>query len=89
MVHDRQVAGIRCLQVLELLPDFLDESLTASQRALLEAHLAGCDWCAEFGGRYAGTVRELRQHLGDPAPLPSDVAERLTAALADIKHDDL
>lgn len=74
----RQVAGVWCGQVLELLPDYVDGVLPPDVLALAQAHLAGCDWCVQFGGAYAGVVRALPR----PAdPIPAGVAERLKARL--------
>jgi anti-sigma factor RsiW len=70
MMEDRAVGGIRCRHVLELLPDYIAGSLAAGNASLLEAHLRGCDWCARFGGEYAGAVAALREQLRQPAPLP-------------------
>jgi anti-sigma factor RsiW len=80
--HERYVAGLWCHQVLEALPDYLDDLLPPDTRRAAEAHLAGCDWCARFGGEYAGVVKALRQRLAPPAPAPSDVARRLAERLA-------
>lgn len=77
-VPQRQVAGVWCGQVLELLPDYVDGTLPADLRTVAEAHLAGCDWCEKFGGTYGGVVRALRRPA---SPVPTDVAERLRARL--------
>ena len=67
MAHDRDVGGIRCLEVLALLPDFLDGGLTDNQLGRVHAHLAGCDWCERFGGEYASTVTSLRESMPQTA----------------------
>ena len=64
MKNEREVAGLRCRQVLELLPAVLDGSLAAETRDRVEAHLAACDACARFGGEYAAAVEALRAALG-------------------------
>jgi anti-sigma factor RsiW len=79
--HDRSVGGIRCTQVLELLSDFVDDELNASQVQQINAHLAGCDWCERFGGEYVEAVRMLRIRLASPAPVPEGVRERLMRRL--------
>lgn len=79
----RLVAGLRCDQVLDRLPDFVDGCLSADDLAQVGAHLAGCDWCARFGGRYAQIVLELHQELG-AAPAPDmPTADRLRRRLLD------
>lgn len=79
MAHDRDVGGIRCLEVLEHLSDYLDGHAPAELRARVEAHVRGCDWCARFGGGFAGTVVALREQLGTAEPLDAPRAERLRA----------
>ena len=69
MIGEREVAGLRCSQVLERLSDFLDGELPESERQSVVAHLAGCDTCARFGGQMADSVASLRSVLleeGDP-----------------------
>ncbi len=39
---------IACVEVVELISDYIEEALTRSQRRRLEAHLAGCEHCAEY-----------------------------------------
>lgn len=81
MAHDRDVAGIRCFEVLALLSDYLDDELGGERRRTVDAHLAGCDWCARFGGEVGETVRKLRAELSEPDPMPDDVRARLAASL--------
>lgn len=76
MKNEREVAGLRCRQVLELLPAVLDGSLARETRERVEAHLAGCGACARFGGEYAAAVEALRAALGLPPATPRSRAER-------------
>ena len=80
MAHDREVAGIRCGEVLERLSDYVDGDLTDAERARIDGHLTGCDWCERFGGAFAATFGRLRQGLAD-APVTADLRSRLDAAL--------
>lgn len=68
MAHDREVAGIRCTEVLAVLSDYLDGELDAATRARVEAHVGGCDWCEHFGGQFAATVGALKRRLDQPPP---------------------
>jgi len=68
MAHDREVAGIRCMEVLDALPDYLDNALDPVTRAKVDAHLAGCSWCAQFGGSYASTATALKLLARPPRP---------------------
>lgn len=81
--HDREVGGLRCTDVLEHLPDYLDGTLPADRVARVEAHLAGCDWCERFGGDYADVVRALRARLGAPTA-PPGVHDRLMERLRSV-----
>ena len=75
MADPTNIAGLWCQDVLALLPDYLDGSLGAAQRARVEEHLAGCDWCTRFGGDYAGAVQAVREQLDEA--VPDDVGQRL------------
>jgi hypothetical protein len=56
----REVAGLRCVEVLELLPEVMSGDLETGKLAQVQAHLAGCDNCTRFGGVYGQAVRALR-----------------------------
>lgn len=79
MPADREVAGMRCMEVLAALPDYLDGTVDDARRAQIDAHLGGCDWCATFGGRYAAVVSALQGDVAEPTP--DEVAGRLDALL--------
>ncbi len=81
VAHDREVGGIRCLEVLDHLADLLDGRLDAATREQIEAHLRDCNWCERFGGAYASTVADIRKLLADPEPLDEAVQERLSRRL--------
>lgn len=81
MKGEREVAGLRCGEVLERLPDYMEGTLGPTEADRLEAHLAGCDGCERFGGRYAATVHDLKAHLGDPEEVAPEVRRRLGARL--------
>jgi anti-sigma factor RsiW len=81
MAHDREVAGIRCLEVLAYLSDYLDGELSDELRARVEAHVADCDWCERFGGKFSSTVSDLRRLLREPEPADDETADRLLRRL--------
>jgi anti-sigma factor RsiW len=81
MAHDREVAGIRCSGVLSQLSDYVDGELAPADRAQIDAHLAGCDWCERFGGRFASVIGELRGSLSKPAVIDPAVSARLRERL--------
>jgi anti-sigma factor RsiW len=78
---DRDVAGVRCREVLADLSSYLDGDLLPERVRQLEAHVQGCDWCERFGGRFSGVVRAFREGLGSPAPVPEGMQARLRARL--------
>jgi anti-sigma factor RsiW len=74
---NRVVGGIRCIEVLELLSDYLDGEVSQEHRERIEAHLRGCDQCERFGGQMSSIVKSLRVTLRDPDPLDEGVSRRL------------
>lgn len=80
-MQERDVAGITCGAVLTALSDYIDGDASPALRARIEAHLAGCDVCERFGGRFAAAVGALRRRLPEP-PL-SDAQMRGLALLLD------
>lgn len=77
---DRVVAGLSCREVLAELTPLLDGDLPAQRVAELKAHVAGCDTCAQFGGRFAQAIALLRGTAAAPPP-PAAVATRVRAAV--------
>ena len=73
--------GLWCNEVLEGLPAYVEGTLSEAERVAVEAHLKGCERCAQFGGSYSRLVVALRQKLGEPAPLEASCAQRLDAHL--------
>lgn len=86
MAHDRIVAGLRCTEVLAELSEYVDRQLPRSRTGQIEAHLRDCDWCARFGGDFAGVIAALRADLAAVEPVPDPVRarlhQRLQAAMA-------
>lgn len=82
MSLERDVAGLRCGQVLERLSEYLDGDVDPATRAGIEAHVRGCDWCEQFGGRFSSVVYGLRRSLAAPEIADAGVADRLAAFLA-------
>lgn len=80
MKGEREIAGLRCGEVLEQLSDYLDNSLDVSARAAVDAHLAACDVCERFGGRMSKVVKAIRTRLQPPDPVPEPLLRRLLAS---------
>lgn len=81
--NEKTIAGLSCSDVLARLSDYIDGDLSVEARERVEEHLRACDNCARFGGEFAAMVRGLRVHLGAPAGVSRDLAERLRRALDD------
>jgi len=69
---NHEVGGLRCSDVLEALPDFLEGKLPHGERALVLVHLSRCRRCERFGGEYATLVSALRAELSIPDPAPEE-----------------
>jgi anti-sigma factor RsiW len=81
MAENREVAGLFCSDVLEMLSDYIDGTLPPDRVAQIGEHLQGCDWCEHFGGRFSAAVTALRRELTDPAAPATDVRTRLLERL--------
>lgn len=78
---DRDVAGIRCREVLGELSDYLDGELSDDRVAQINAHLRGCGNCERFGGRFGALITVIRKFLSDPPPLDEAVEQGLHDSL--------
>lgn len=81
MAHDRELAGIRCSEILERLSDVLEGSLEPDVARRVQAHLEGCAWCAQFGAEFSAVVGALQSELAGPAEVDGDATAQLVALL--------
>ncbi len=81
MAVEREIAGIRCGEVLAELSDYLDGELAPARRTQVDAHLLGCDACERFGSRFSAALRAIRQSGSGPSGDEPGVYERLGARL--------
>ncbi len=75
--HDHSM--IECRQLADLLGDYLEGTLPAPTRELLEWHIDGCGPCVAFVNTYRGTIdaaRKLRE-----VEIPAELKKRLLAVL--------
>ncbi len=79
---DRVVGGLRCRDVLGDLSEFLDGLLGPERLEMVQAHLAGCSTCAQFGADIAGVLTALRSGAPSRPTLPDHALERLRARVA-------
>ena len=66
---------LTCRETVELLMDYVESLLPATDHARLEAHLAICPKCLEFLRAYRETPRILREATA--AEMPAELRERL------------
>lgn len=78
---EREVAGLKCSEVLAELSRYLDGDLAPQRSAQVEAHVSECQACAAFGKGFGRMVDAVRARLGEPEPVPTDVALRLRSVL--------
>lgn len=74
---NRVIAGLRCRDLLSVLPDYVDGELSAPEVGRVDAHLRGCVHCTKFGGAYGGLVGSLRNR-----PIEATVSAGVRARLA-------
>ena len=70
-----------CRELVELVTDYLEGALPASERARFEAHLAICSGCRAYLEQMRQTVRSMGR-LSEESIDP-DVKERLLEAFRD------
>jgi len=78
-------AAFECVQIAQLLGDYLDGSLPRHQAELLEWHIEGCRPCIAFVNTYRGTIRATRS-LGE-VEVPTELKKRLLAVLRATKTE--
>ena len=70
---------VECRQIADLLCDYLEGTLPARTRELLEWHIEGCPPCVAFVNTYRGTVNAAGK-LRD-VTIPAELKQRLIAVL--------
>jgi anti-sigma factor RsiW len=80
--HPRsQGDDVDCVEVVEILTDYLEGPLPERERRRLENHLAACPGCAEYVAQMramAGSLGGLREDA-----IPADLREAVLAAFRD------
>ncbi|NNF26920.1 MAG: zf-HC2 domain-containing protein [Gemmatimonadetes bacterium] len=88
-IMQQRRAGIRCIEVLRGLSEYLDGELSEELRLAINQHLEVCDQCEDFGLHFTKTIQALRREMASARPVDDDVASRLratvTAALGEIE----
>jgi hypothetical protein len=85
MTHDT----IRCDRLDELLPDYLEGTLDAGTRTVVEAHLAQCERCASIVAD-VNAILKVAGHLPDLTPtkdLWAGISERIAAPVISLPSE--
>jgi anti-sigma factor RsiW len=80
MPAENRPAELSCAEVLAELSAYLDGELEPTRVEAVRLHVACCERCASFGGRFARAVTELKA-LGPCPTCPPDVKARLRQRL--------
>jgi len=66
-----------CREVVELMTEYLEGSLSAGDRERFDAHIAGCDGCTAYLEQMRTTMRLLGRiaHEPMPAAMESELVE--------------
>jgi anti-sigma factor RsiW len=59
---------IVCRQAVELVTDYLEDALSARDRARFEAHLAECPHCREYLKQMRATIAAVGRVEAEPPP---------------------
>lgn len=78
---EREVAGLTCAQVMAALSDYAEGDVPADVRARIEAHVAGCRQCEQFGAGFTALLAGMRLQLATPDPVDDAVVVRLRRVL--------
>jgi anti-sigma factor RsiW len=54
-----ETSGLTCQEVVELVTEYLEGTLPASEHARFEAHLAACEGCTRYLEQMRATLRTL------------------------------
>lgn len=75
--------GLPCRELVELVTDYLEDGLSAEDRARFEAHIAACDHCGAYLEQMRVTLRVVG-HI-DPDGLEPEVERELLDAFREWK----
>ena len=71
-----------CEQAVAMVTDYLEGGLDVQERAVLERHLAWCEWCVTYFDQIKQTIRALGSAPAEEVPPP--VMDRLLAAYREV-----
>jgi anti-sigma factor RsiW len=70
-----------CQELVEVITDYLDGALSATDRARFEAHLGECDACRDYVDQFRQTIALAGRAA--PEELSAETRDRLLAAFRD------
>jgi anti-sigma factor RsiW len=73
-----------CDEAVTMVTDYFERALPAEQRAILERHLAWCDWCATYVQQMRETIRMAGTLRDEDVPAP--VMDVLLAAFREMRQ---
>ena len=80
MTHDRGL-DIRCIDLVELVTDYLEGAVDEERRITIEAHLRLCEPCATYVEQMRATMMQLGHvPVHEAQQLPDAVRDHLLAA---------
>ena len=78
--HDRGL-DIRCIDLVELVTDYLDGTIDEERRTTIDAHLRLCEPCATYVEQMRATIRNLGHvPVQEAQQLPDPIRDQLLAA---------
>jgi len=81
MTDSHDVAGITCVEVMALLSEYAGGDVSRTRATQIEAHVAGCRQCEQFGTGFGQLLQMMRTRLREADPVPDEVAARLRATV--------
>jgi anti-sigma factor RsiW len=75
---------MKCRDVVELMTEYLEGALSASDRARFEDHIAGCDGCRAYLEQLRAT-RSVSSHVGE-VMVPEELERELVEAFRSWKR---
>jgi len=61
--------GLTCREMVELMNDYLEETMSSEVRARFEEHLAGCDGCTNYLAQLRETIRVTGRLTEEQIPM--------------------
>jgi anti-sigma factor RsiW len=74
----RRPSAVVCQQMVELVTDYLEDTLSPADRSRFEKHLAACPYCTEYLAQMRETIRLAGQVT------PEDLTPQMRTDLMDL-----